>query len=321
MAPRVRPVRRRAGAAATGTSVSRRPAATSSTQPKSATASDQQGDDHHEPPADADRAAHRQAVRLADLGDRHDDRHVPEIDGQRPGVEDGDQPRRAGGRGGRGEAERDQDERGGPERVAERDVVEVVPAGPGMGEDPGGAERRGHGGEAEEPARGQPAQHAVVVGEAEQPRAAVEGHVAHDGVRGEAQQGDDRQRGVRASPGPAREAPEDRQGQRRQQHEPEEVPQVPGGAQRHRAPAVGRRVLQREGPVEDLPVPGEPGEQHRRHGDRGQHPQRRQQAAQPALDRERPGRSSEAAISEPASANITDIAGKTMVSATHPVEW
>ena len=51
------------------------------------------------------------------------------------------------------------------------------------------------------------------------------------------------------------------------------------------------------------------------------HPERGQQAAQPTPTAGTPDRSSDAAISEPASANITDMAGKISVRVASPVTW
>ena len=177
------------------------------------------------------------------------------------------------------------DERGGPERVAQRDVVEVEAArardGSAIQAAPAAASTADRG---QQHAPAEPAQQPVVVGEAEQPRAAVE---RRGPARSAAGQPAERDHGQRRRTGSSRvghgQPAEERQQQRREQDEPEEVPQVPGRRSAPAAPAAAGGSCEREEPEQQLPVPGtSPPSSIAGTAISGEHPQRRQQPAQPA---------------------------------------
>ena len=239
-----------------GISSGRRRAATSSTQPTSRVTTPTRRKTSttriarpHGSRGDQPTSAHQR-------GERHHEGHVPQIDGQRTPVRHRHQPTEdpvtvhpGGGR--RAPADDHQDERRRPEGVAQRDVVEVVAARPGMGEDPcpagpGQQQRHRH----QHPV-GEPAQHAVVVGEAEQPRAEVEAEVAQHRRGGRQDAHLDRRpaagTGRAGSGSGARRNSQSATGEASTNHEV--VAQVPDRAERQPAPVVGRGVGDREQPA------------------------------------------------------------------------
>ena len=218
---------------------------------------------------------------------QHDDRHVPQVDGQRPRVEHGDQPMLAGTAGENRSSTRmnASDHSALPSGMSLRSK----PRGPGCSHDP-----RPPRAAATAPASPSSRRDGAAGRRGGRSRAATRRRTGRgpgrSGAGVSAGQRDHRQGRVRHGDDEQRATAEQRQQQRREQHQPEEVAQIPGRAQRlgpHARrpadPAAGRTRTAASSPSASPPISmagtaiG------------GQHPQRRQQAAQPPLHRERPG--------------------------------
>ncbi len=260
---------------------------------------------------------------------------VPEVDGHRSGVEDGHQPVQPPPAGEPRQAEAEprlgvhqrRHEPGRPERLGERDVVEVV--GPVLARCAHAYQAPYARAASDRATTGAAVRRARTPSRWAKPSIQQKRYVARSSSPVPKRSSGVCQTWLRTTTG-ARDssstgtggAPEDPQQQRREQDEPQVRPQVPEDLPRLLAPRAARRITERHDPEDDLPAGHPAAHQHRAHHEQTPAPQRWEQAPQPAPDH-REGRrlSSDVAISVPARPNMMPMEGKTSPAQGQPKAW